>query len=68
MGKRDFDKCPISRRACINCSLYRGRHFNLCFQEHYRGDGAKGTGPVKCMGSVAVTRVVKCVAIVAECA
>jgi len=59
MRKRDFDKCPLSGRACINCSLYRGRHFNLCFQDHYRGDNAKGTGPVKSMGYLAAGRIVK---------
>jgi len=57
--KRDATKCPLSRRSCINCSLYRGRHFNLCFQDHYRGDNRKGTGPVRSMGYLAAARIVK---------
>jgi len=58
--KRDITKCPLSRKACINCSLYRGRHFNLCFQDHYRNDGSKGSGPIKSMGRLAAARIVKC--------
>jgi len=57
--KRDSTKCPLSARACINCSLYRGRHYNLCFQDHYRGDNRKGTGPIRSMGYLAASRVVK---------
>jgi hypothetical protein len=53
-------KCPLSGNACINCSLYRGRHFNLCFQDHYRGNSLKGTGPLKSMGYLAAARIVKC--------
>ena len=53
-------KCPISGLACINCSLYRGKHFNLCFQDHYAGDGTKLTGPLKSMGYPAAANVVKC--------
>jgi hypothetical protein len=53
-------KCPISGLACINCSLYRGKHFNLCFQDHFRGDSAKGTGPLKSMGYPASAQIVKC--------
>lgn len=52
-------KCPFSGRACINCAVYRGRHFNLCFQDHYRGDGSKGTGPLRSMGYLATARIVK---------
>lgn len=59
MAKRDFDKCPLSRKGCINCSLYRGRHYNLCFQDHYRDDSTKGTGPVRSMGYLAASRIVK---------
>jgi hypothetical protein len=53
-------KCPFSGKACINCALYRGRHFNICFQDHYRGDDRKGTGPLKSMGYPATARIVKC--------
>jgi hypothetical protein len=53
-------KCPISGSVCINCSLYRGKHFNLCFQDHYRGDSTKGTGPLFSMGYPASARIVKC--------
>ncbi|MDI9613003.1 MAG: hypothetical protein QM330_08090 [Acidobacteriota bacterium] len=52
-------KCPLSGKACINCALYRGRHFNLCFQDHYRGEDHKGTGPLKSMGYLAAARIVK---------
>jgi hypothetical protein len=65
MAKRSMSKgmnlkCPISGNACINCALYRGRHFNVCFQDHFRGDNAKGTGPLKSMGFPATARIVKC--------
>ncbi|MDD3844762.1 MAG: hypothetical protein PHC90_00225 [Syntrophorhabdaceae bacterium] len=29
--------CPISGTACIECGIYRGRHYNLCYSENYRG-------------------------------
>lgn len=29
--------CPFSGRLCEECSLYRGRHYFLCFCEKYRG-------------------------------
>jgi hypothetical protein len=53
-------KCPISGHGCINCSLYRGKHFNQCFQDHYRGDSSKGTGPLMSMGYPASAKIVKC--------
>ena len=53
-------KCPISGLACINCSLYRGKHFNLCFQDHFGGDGTKLTGPLISMGYPASAQIVKC--------
>ena len=53
-------KCPISGSACINCALYRGKHFNVCFQDHYRGDDRKGTGPLMSMGYPASAQIVKC--------
>jgi hypothetical protein len=52
-------KCPVSGKACINCALYRGRHYNICFQDHYRGDDRKGTGPIISMGYLASARIVK---------
>ena len=58
--RRDVNKCPLSGGACVNCSLYRGRHYNLCFQDHYQGNDRKGTGPVKSMGYLAAARIVKC--------
>lgn len=29
--------CPFSNKACIECGVYRGRHFYLCFAKEYRG-------------------------------
>jgi hypothetical protein len=29
--------CPFSGRLCRECSLYRGRHYFLCFSKKYRG-------------------------------
>lgn len=57
---RNKTKCPVSGRLCINCSLYRGKHFNMCFQDHYRGDSAKLTGPLTSMGYPAAAQIVKC--------
>ena len=57
---KNIVKCPLSGKACINCSLYRGRHFNVCFQDHYRGDSTKLTGPLKSMGYPAAAKIVKC--------
>ena len=36
MAKTDM-MCPFSGRLCEECSLYRGRHYYLCFCEKYRG-------------------------------
>ena len=52
-------KCPISGTVCTNCPLYRGRHFNIYFQNHYGDDDRKGTGPLKSMGYPAAAIVVK---------
>lgn len=27
--------CPISGGPCVECALYRGRHYFLCFSKHY---------------------------------
>ena len=41
--------CPFSRQLCKDCSVYRGRHYALCFSESYRGylgkpgEGARAT-------------------------
>jgi hypothetical protein len=29
--------CPVSKTMCIDCAIYRGRHYNLCFSKGYRG-------------------------------
>jgi hypothetical protein len=29
--------CPLTGGACVKCSLYRGRHYNLSFSEHFQG-------------------------------
>ena len=29
--------CTFSRQPCKDCSVYRGRHYSLCFSESYRG-------------------------------
>jgi hypothetical protein len=53
-------RCPLSGKACINCALYRGKHFNVCFQDHYGGDSTKLTGPLTSMGFPAAAKIVKC--------
>jgi len=30
-------KCPFSEKMCEECQLYRGRHYYMCVNEHYRG-------------------------------
>jgi len=29
--------CPISGGACIECAIYRGRHYYLCYSQNFRG-------------------------------
>ncbi|MCX5809492.1 MAG: hypothetical protein NTX36_09005 [Proteobacteria bacterium] len=29
--------CPISKTMCVECSIYRGRHYYLCFSKGYHG-------------------------------
>ena len=29
--------CPFSGQLCEECPIYRGRHYNLCFDKKYRG-------------------------------
>ena len=35
--------CPFSGKLCKECSLYRGRHYLLCFNRNYRGYLNKNT-------------------------
>jgi hypothetical protein len=56
---KDNMRCPISGKACITCAIYRGRHFNLCFNDHYRGISNKGTGPLISMGYPASALIVR---------
>lgn len=35
--------CPFSEKACKKCGAYRGRHYFLCYCEHYRGYVKPGT-------------------------
>ncbi len=30
-------RCPFNDRLCIECNLYRGRHYYMCYCEQYRG-------------------------------
>jgi hypothetical protein len=30
-------ECPFSKSFCVECAVYRGRHFSLCFTKKYRG-------------------------------
>jgi hypothetical protein len=29
--------CPISGTACVECAIYRGRHYYLCYSKNFRG-------------------------------
>ncbi|MCX5817997.1 MAG: hypothetical protein NTX75_17420 [Proteobacteria bacterium] len=29
--------CPISKTMCVDCAIYRGRHYYLCFSKGYHG-------------------------------
>jgi hypothetical protein len=29
--------CPFSKDLCRECTIYRGRHYYLCFRKEYRG-------------------------------
>jgi len=29
--------CPISKTMCVDCSIYRGRHYYLCYSKGYQG-------------------------------
>ncbi|MGD9115555.1 MAG: hypothetical protein PVJ61_00010 [Dehalococcoidia bacterium] len=45
MAKQDMI-CPFSGRLCQQCSLYRGRHYYLCFNKQYRGHLKEGKDTV----------------------
>jgi len=35
--------CPFSKEMCQECTVYRGRHYYICFRKEYRGYlGEKG--------------------------
>ena len=34
--------CPFSKGLCVECAIYRGRHYYLCFAEDYRGYVGEG--------------------------
>ncbi len=29
--------CPISRGLCVDCGIYRGRHYYMCYSKEYGG-------------------------------
>lgn len=31
--------CPFSNKTCVECAVYRGRHFYLCFAKAYCESG-----------------------------
>lgn len=33
--------CPFTGKCCMECSLYRGRHQNLCFHPHFQNTNDK---------------------------
>jgi hypothetical protein len=39
--------CPFSNKLCIDCEIYRGRHYYLSLCEQYRGYLGKTKGNVK---------------------
>jgi hypothetical protein len=36
--------CPISKGACVECAIYRGRHYYLCYSPKYRGQTMESEG------------------------
>jgi hypothetical protein len=36
MAKPDM-VCPFSKKLCIECAQFRGRHYHFCFAPKYRG-------------------------------
>jgi hypothetical protein len=51
MAKEDMI-CPFSGKICQECSIYRGRHYYLCFCQHYRGYVTKSEPVCKVNGPV----------------
>jgi hypothetical protein len=40
--------CPFSNKMCVDCAIYRGSHYYLCFRKDYRGcllEGANRKAP-----------------------
>jgi hypothetical protein len=37
--------CPISRGVCVECAIYRGRHYYLCFASKYRSNAQESEYP-----------------------
>jgi hypothetical protein len=29
--------CPFNKEPCRECTVYRGRHYYICFRKEYRG-------------------------------
>lgn len=29
--------CPITKGICVNCPIYRGRHYYMCYSKTYKG-------------------------------
>ena len=36
--------CPFSRKACMECAVYRGRHRYLCFSDRQQGSAERRKG------------------------
>ena len=43
MPKNIAMACPFSNKACVECAIYRGRHFYLCFAKAYSESGRNMT-------------------------
>jgi hypothetical protein len=49
--------CPFSKELCRECTVYRGRHYYLCFRKEYGGYLGK-KGQIQGLGSENTTSVV----------
>ncbi len=38
--------CPITKGPCVECAIYRGRHFCMCFSREYQG-ASLGIGQIE---------------------
>ncbi len=45
--------CPISGGVCVECAIYRGRHYYLCFAPKYRGHAGAPPAPTEKPGKQA---------------